>query len=517
MVTRLAFIFLCLPGAVRAGPPPSPAVLVDGQQDEGQPDVAFAHQLHAVCTQIAAQYVRPVSRIDLVERALLTLAAEAHRPAPPHLRDRLSAARREEELIALILRCRQEIGDVPELHGRNGLVIACQGLTPLLDPYSMVVTGEEQRRTLGLEQEGIGLGLEVNEHFGCGSLVVKTVPLGGPAQRHGLRPGDRITHLDGRPVQTLSDEDVIIRLTQGPVPPETLERGLVVAPPAPVAVTFERPGKTGSTTLTLTPDRYRVENVLGCRREDDNSWSYWLDAHRKIAYLRLANLGRGCSAELSEVLDRLHDQDLAGLILDLRWCPGGYLDEAVDVARLFLTDGLIATIKTRNPKDQVYSCMRPGPYVDFPLVVLVNGETAGGAELIPAALQDHHRARVAGQRTLGKASVQTPIHFSIGLVGMKLTSGTFVRPGGKNLHRFTDSKDADDWGVKPEPDLDSRLSPALGKTLKRWYLLYALRPGEATERLPLDDPASDPQRQAALEAMQEMIQQKTVQASSPTR
>src|SRR5262249_42724127 len=134
-------------------------------------------------------------------------------------------------------------------------------------------------------------------------------------------------------------------------------------------------------------------------------------------------LARGSSSELREVIDRLHDQELAGLILDLRWCPGGYLDEAVDTARLFLGQGIIATVKYRSRPEQVYRCERAGDHVSFPTVMLVNGETSGGAEMIAAALQDHGRARVLGQRTLGKASVQDPIHLAVGHVGMKLTSG----------------------------------------------------------------------------------------------
>src|SRR5262249_14493934 len=138
-----------------------------------------------------------------------------------------------------------------------------------------------------------------------------------------------------------------------------------------------------------------------------------------------------------------------------------------------------------------------------PVVVLVNGETSGGAELIAAALQDHKRACVVGQRTLGKASVQTPLAVGVEGTGFKLTSGTFVRPAGKNLHRFPDSKAEDFWGVLP--DEDARLSPELGKRLKGWWTLMSLRPGRSRERLALDDPRADPQPQLALAALRRRV------------
>jgi carboxyl-terminal processing protease len=183
-------------------------------------------------------------------------------------------------------------------------------------------------------------------------------------------------------------------------------------------------------------------------------------------------------------------------VLDLRWCPGGYLNEAVEVADLFLGNGTIATIKNRGREDTVYRGSDENQFRKLSLVVLVNGETSGGAELIAAALQDHGRGKVVGQRTLGKASVQTPLAVGIEGFGFKLTSGTFVRPSGKNLHRFPDSAGDADWGVVP--DEDARLSPDLGKRLKQWWVVQGLRPARASDRLPLDDPRADPQQIAAL-------------------
>ncbi len=88
---------------------------------------------------------------------------------------------------------------------------------------------------------------------------------------------------------------------------------------------------------------------------------------------------------------------------------------------------------------------------------------------------------------------------------MKLTSGTFLRPSGKNLHRFPESKPTDDWGVRPEPNHQVRVSADLTRALHNWWLLQTLRPGDSRERLPLDDPSADPPRQAAVQALVGML------------
>jgi carboxyl-terminal processing protease len=149
-------------------------------------------------------------------------------------------------------------------------------------------------------------------------------------------------------------------------------------------------------------------------------------------------------------------------------------------------------------------------HTDFPLVVLVNGDTSGGGELIAAALQDHGRAVVAGQRTVGKASVQSELDQSIINVPMmipkfKLTRATFVRPSGKNLQRFPDSKPSDDWGIRPDPGRELPLSVELGRQLKEWYQWQVLRPYDSREALPLDDPENDPQREGAFQVLRALV------------
>jgi carboxyl-terminal processing protease len=160
-------------------------------------------------------------------------------------------------------------------------------------------------------------------------------------------------------------------------------------------------------------------------------------------------------------------------------------------------------VRYRNRPEDVYRSTDGDKLCDFPMVVLINGDTVGGGELIAAALQDHRRAALVGQRTRGKGNVQTIS--PLGTLGLKVTSGTLVRPSGKNLHRFPDSKPTDDWGVSPDAGRGFRISPDLSRALQKWWERQTLRPGSSTERLPLDDPLIDPQRNAALEALTELM------------
>src|SRR5439155_4753158 len=151
----------------------------------------------------------------------------------------------------------------------------------------------------------------------------------------------------------------------------------------------------------------------------------------------------------------------------------------------------------------------------LPLVVLVNGETTGGGELIAAVLQDNRRAFVMGQRTRGKGSVQKTFELGEGSqlsvpvrnARLKLTSGLLVRPNGKTFHRFTDSKPNDDWGVRPDPGLEFRMSPELNAKLHEWWDQLSLRPGDSKDSVPVDDPDADPLRQAAIKQLERVLRQ----------
>jgi carboxyl-terminal processing protease len=491
----------------------------------------YSQQLLSVVSQIIPIYIRPVSREDLLLHALTGLYQAARMRVPANLRDRIQRASTasldvpvgrieglmggppvppaERELLDLIQRVREEVGRPEALEGQNPLLASCQAMARSLDPHSGIVTAEEQRRSIGLDAEVDGFGLVFDEPLGAGPLLIKGVQPGSPAQKAGVRIGDEITHLEGKPIKDMSLTALLALRNRQPsvdVPNLTGELSVQAAgPDRPVWVTLRRLQQGKPLTVELDRQHFRPETVLGFRRNGHNAWDYFVDPQHHLAHVRLSTLGKGTADELRDVLTSLEEEKLQGLILDLRWCPGGFLNEAVNTAGLFIGEGTIATVTARNKQDTVYRSTNEDKFRAFPVVVLINGETSGGAELIAAALQDHHRAILVGQRTLGKGSVQTPLNVGLSNVGLKLTTGTFIRPNGKNLHRFPDSKPSDDWGVRPDERYDFRISPELSRTLRQWWQEQTLRPGSSRERLPLDNPEADPQRQMALEVLRDLI------------
>jgi C-terminal processing protease CtpA/Prc len=484
----------------------------------------YTQQLLTTIREVQARYVRSVSSAEMVRAALEGLYEAAHLPVPPSLDADLEKATNDVELLALVVRVRERLGDPEPLKGPAALMASLRAMTRALDPYSGVVSGAELLRG-SPEQPDRGGGLEAEGAGGPGPLRVKTVVPGGPAQRAGIRPGDQITHIDVKPVDRPDTVEAVQRPKRSadhlsrlvPVDsPEAVEAVQDLLNLRPTRsflqpdqakryrLTLRRAGRPSPWTVQVVSGPFKAETVLGVHREADNAWDYYVDHKQKIAQVRIAGIGRGTAEDLRQVAAQLKADNARGLILDLRWCPGGLLDEAVNVANVFIADGRIATVKYRTqPSTRDYLASSDREVFDIPLVVLINGETSGGAELIAAALQDHHRAIVVGQRSFGKGSVQTMLPLPVANAGLKLTAGSFVRPTGKSLHRNPDSKPTDDWGVRPDRGYELPISPDLSAQLRDWWLLQSLRPGMSREVLPLDDPDNDPQRRAALRALLE--------------
>jgi C-terminal peptidase prc len=408
----------------------------------------------------------------------------------------------DHKLIELIVRARQRVGNPVPLQGLKALEVSLWAVLRALDPYCFLTTDSAYDRKRVDFQDGVGLELEKGVG---GPLRIQAVIPGGPAQRAGIRPHDQITHLDGQSLKGKSAfqaEALWRRLTQAG---NTHEFQLVLV----------RRGLKTPRKLTLKPESFKAETVFGAIRNENNTWDYFLDKKDKVAYIRLGALKRGTAVDFQRALEEITRAGARGLLLDLRWCPGGLLDEAVDAASLLVGDRTIATIDYRDGRKQ--SCSRRksgtnGSYLDLPLVVLVNGETLGGGELIAAAIQDSKRGAVAGQRTVGKGSVQNSLiteqqatYHPAGNLTVRLSIGVFTRLSGKNLQRFSGSKDKDEWGIRPDSGLRFAISKQLSRRLGELWTLHSLRPGSSDEAMAMDDPANDGQRQFAVKALRNIL------------
>jgi len=486
---RLAIILFtsgCLAGLLSAAPTRAPKL--DPLHEPPPPLTAaeahhFADQLLESTRVIATYYIRPISQHVLVVRGLVALHEATGQNVPELLRGENALA--GTDLHAEVRKIRRALGNRQAIRGDEAIRVSLRAIVALLDPYSAYVAEEEPRRG-----QRTGIGLTLAEGPAAGRLTVKSVALGGPAIDKGVRPGDAVLEIDGESTAS--------------VPAGVANEKLVGPAGAPMTLVIQPAGKAAK-TVTFPRELFREETVLGVQRVEPRHWEHLLDRERKIALIRLASLNEGTVDELEAVLAYLRENGLRGLILDLRDCPGGLLDEATSVVQFLIPSGVVAKVKYRDEEETI-TVFRQNSYTAFPLAVLVGPETSGGGELIAAALQDHHRATLFGQRTRGKASIQRMP--ALGLGGrhqVRLTVGYFHRPSGKNLHRHPESKPTDPWGVEPDAEQDIRLTAALRQQIRDWRLLSDLRPIGAREALPLDDPEKDPVLLAARQFLEKQV------------
>lgn len=279
----------------------------------------------------------------------------------------------------------------------------------------------------------VGIGAEVNERNGW--LTIVTPMPGSPSLKAGIKAGDQIRAIDG--ISTKEDEDINASISRLLGEPGTLVTVLVHHEADPDDV-FEE--------LEVTRGRIYVTTVEGIRRIGED-WDYFLDKEVGIAYVRITKFTQTTAAELREATTYLRQHEFAGLILDLRFNPGGSLAAAIDVSDLFLPLGKIVSIKGRRTTERAMEASAAGTLPDFPMVVLINGQSASASEIVAGALQDHDRARVVGTRTFGKGLVQDLRPLPSGEGQLKITTAHYYLPSGRNIQKTPES---DVWGVDPD-------------------------------------------------------------------
>jgi carboxyl-terminal processing protease len=332
---------------------------------------------------------------------------------------------------------------VKDVSKRELMEAAIRGMMGKLDQHSNYIPPEEMERfKVDVESEFGGVGIQVSTEGG--QLRVISPIYGTPAYKAGILAGDTIVKIEDKPTRGMNIDDCIKQL-----------KGKIGTS---VNVTVKHIKDGSEATVKLTRETIRVDTVLGDLRNDDDTWNYYLDKDKQIGYIRITQFGRHTTEDLSKVMKQLKDKGLKGLIIDLRFNPGGLLTSAIEVSDLFVSEGDIVSTEGRSTPKRSWTARKAGTYEGFPMAVLVNRYSASASEIVSACLQDHNRAVIIGERTWGKGSVQNIIQLEGGKSAMKLTTAGYKRPSGKNIHRFEGASDSDEWGVKPNDGYDLRFS-----------------------------------------------------------
>jgi carboxyl-terminal processing protease len=368
---------------------------------------------------------------------------------------------------------------------------AIDGMLGTLDPFTVYVPPQKQDdfdRLLEGSFKGVGIQLDQNEN---GDIEVVTPIDDSPAFKAGVLAGDKILKVNGEDLRNVHLEDVIKRIT-GPIGSE-------------VRLTIQHPDGQ-IVELKMTRQEIVVPTVKGYERKADNTWNYYVVKDPKIAYIRITQFTSDTFDKLKGALDPLLADGMKGLILDLRFDPGGRLDQAKEVVNLFVRNGVIVVTKGRNRAEEITRAKPEMALPDFPMVVLVNEHSASASEIVAGSLMDNKRALVVGTRTYGKGSVQELIPLEGNGGELKLTVAYYYLPSGRLVHR---KKDATDWGVEPQivVPMDENSEKLVLEDHMEQELFHKPLSKQTTRPQPGTQPAApttqpvDPQLEAAISTM----------------
>lgn len=312
---------------------------------------------------------------------------------------------------------------------------ALKGMMSTLDPHSAYL-GKESFEKMEEETEGEfgGLGIEVTQKDGV--MVVITPMDDTPAYEAGIKTGDKIVEINGENVVGLPLEDAVKKM-----------RG---KENSKITLGILRDGLEKTFRVTMVRRLIKVKPVKAEIIQDN------------FGYLRLVQFQKKSSEAVAETIEKfqrdlLKKGGLNGIILDLRANPGGLLEEAIDISSIFLHDGIVVSIESRDPKNKDIRFVKKTGFKDLttPLVVLIDGSSASASEIVAGALRDHNRAILMGTRTFGKGSVQTVSKVD-DQSGLKLTIAQYMTPSGKKIQAL---------GITPDVEL-STLSDNYSKLSK---------------------------------------------------
>lgn len=347
---------------------------------------------------------------------------------------------------------------------------ACEGMVSKLDPFSQFMdpTAHEMMKS---ETEGKFGGLGIRIAIREGVLTVVTPLPGTPAYELGILPGDIIMKIEGKDTKdiTLSQAVEFLRGTPG----------------TKVTISILREGVKDLIDFTITRAVVKIESVPDARMLTD-----------KIGYVELSEFSKDTPYEFDKVWKKLEKQGMKDLILDLRYNPGGLLTTAVEICKNFIGDEkLIVYTQGRGEQQAIkFFAEKKAKHEKLPLVILVNKGSASGSEIVAGCIQDWKRGVVLGEKTFGKASVQSLMPLSDGS-GLRLTTAKYYTPAGRSIH---------DVGITPDIIVEVSVE-IMTELMKQREKIYGL-PEEAQQKREKEK-IKDPQIERAKEILlaQEMF------------
>jgi carboxyl-terminal processing protease len=324
----------------------------------------------------------------------------------------------------------QDYVDRDELDASQLSQAAVRGMVEALDdPYTVYLDAETYQLSLSsLEGKFEGIGAEVA--ISDSQLVIIAPIADSPADMAGIKAGDKILEIDGKPTSEMSLVEAVL-LVRGPQ--GTSVRLLIL-----------HEGETEPEAIDIVRAEIELTSVRFEMRQD-------------IAYINITHFSEGTDAELSPVLDSITAEAATGIILDLRSNPGGVLTAVVDVAGHFLQEGVVVDIVDNQGNHTDIPVNGEGAIIDLPLVVLVDSYSASGSEVLAGALQDYGRATIAGTRTFGKGSVNVLRQLEDGS-GLYITTGRWLTPNGHLI---------EGEGIAPDYELELE-----GEDVIQWAIDY---------------------------------------------
>ena len=346
---------------------------------------------------------------------------------------------------------------------------ALRGMVDVLDEHSAYLDPKSfQELQVQTRGEFAGLGIEISIRDGV--LTVITPISGTPAHRAGILAGDQILEIDHEPTRGINLQQAVTRL-----------RG---APKSPVQLKVKHRDDGSLETFQIIRELIQISSVKR---------SKLIDPDHKVGYIALIQFQKDSSRELKLAIEKLQEQGMKSLILDLRNNPGGLLRESVLISSLFLDKCLVVKTRGRGPDNQNFFLSQDDDTLSpFPLILLINEQSASASEIVAGAIQDHRRGILVGERSHGKGSVQGIHQLSDGKRGIKLTTARYYTPSGRSIQKTRTHR----GGLAPDISvpLDTKQQKAYLEHLRQQEILK----NQAPEIPPVD---IDPQLHKALDIL----------------